>query len=269
MKSKEEATCEETEGAVHTYKEEVREVEVKASDNWTLSVSDLPKYNEYGNEYTYYVMETSPNSGYAVTYTGQDSGLQAGGRVTINNKKLPPIDLKIIKIDETTRDGTQQKLGAAEFTLYSNTGTTDTSYTVYTDGVKTTSTAEDETYGTLTFEDLPDGQYKIVETGQPDGYVKNEANDIYFDIAGGVLTRYDKAYGEEGRQKISPESEIADITYSMEGNTNAVFTVGNTPGAALPSTGGPGTGMNYLLAVNLIGLAGVGFVIKKRWRDPA
>lgn len=90
LKTKDEATCAETDGAVHTYKEEVDSYTITpdGSGNWTLPLNDLPKYNEYGNEYKYYVQETSSTYGYEVTYAGQSEGLHNGDTATINNKKL-------------------------------------------------------------------------------------------------------------------------------------------------------------------------------------
>ena len=44
----------------------------------------------------------------------------------------------------------------------------------------------------------------------------------------------------------------------------ATFTVGNTPGAALPNSGGPGTSMISLLGISLICLACAGYVMKRR-----
>ena len=43
-------------------------------------------YNEYGKQYTYYVVETTESaSGYIVTYIGQNNGLHNGDSVTITN----------------------------------------------------------------------------------------------------------------------------------------------------------------------------------------
>ena len=88
--SESEATCEETDGAIHTYKEEVDTYTITPDDhgNWSLPIDDLPKYNEYGDQYKYYIVETSSTYGYDVTYSGQDSGMQDGSSTTINNKKL-------------------------------------------------------------------------------------------------------------------------------------------------------------------------------------
>ena len=48
-----------------------------------------------------------------------------------------------------------------------------------------------------------------------------------------------------------------------------VFTIPNTPGAALPNTGGPGTTTLYLLGIMLTAFAGAGLVMRKRRRDAA
>ena len=44
------------------------------------------------------------------------------------------------------------------------------------------------------------------------------------------------------------------------------LSVQNSAGYELPSTGGSGNNIFYLLGVTLIGLAGAGFVMKRRWR---
>jgi LPXTG-motif cell wall-anchored protein len=45
---------------------------------------------------------------------------------------------------------------------------------------------------------------------------------------------------------------------------NAQATVENTPGAALPHTGGSGTMLYYLMGLMLIAVAGIGAVMKLR-----
>ena len=51
--------------------------------------------------------------------------------------------------------------------------------------------------------------------------------------------------------------------------TNAAFTIRNTPGSALPQTGGPGTNLIYLLGFTLTGLAGSSLVTRKKQRESA
>ena len=178
---------------------------------------------------------------------GDTAAVKSDAQATYTNNRSM-IDIKIIKIDETTRSSASQtKLPGATFKLYrysvpsgSDTGT----YVVYPDEAGSTATTSNESggnYGTLSFRNLPDGYYKISETAVPEGYIKSENNDIYFDIVGGVITRYTGAYTGTARSsadEIPETSNVAMVTYMKADKT---FTVGNTPGAALPSPGGPGT----------------------------
>ena len=53
-------------------------------------------------------------------------------------------------------------------------------------------------------------------------------------------------------------------TTDTDETVNTLFSIGNTPGAALPNTGGPGTTLIYLLGILLTGFAGAGMVLKMR-----
>ena len=55
---------------------------------WKWSKDGLPKFDENGNEYTYYVVETSPDSGYETTYLNMTGGMKDGETTTINNKLI-------------------------------------------------------------------------------------------------------------------------------------------------------------------------------------
>ena len=49
----------------------------------------------------------------------------------------------------------------------------------------------------------------------------------------------------------------------------SLITITNTPGVSLPSTGGPGTNLIYLLGIMLTGFAGSGLVMKRRRKNAA
>ncbi|MBQ4176286.1 MAG: LPXTG cell wall anchor domain-containing protein, partial [Lachnospiraceae bacterium] len=107
----------------------------------------------------------------------------------------------------------------------------------------------------ITLNKLSVGRYSLEEIHAPDGYVILTKH-IYFNIA------------QDGKASLTDESGTggnsnAYASISAAGNT---ITVKNITGAALPSTGGTGTGMLYLLGITLIGLAGVGLVMKRRRR---
>ena len=61
---------------------------VTESDGWKWEKSDLPRFDELGNEYTYYVVETYPSAGYETTYLGLSNGLHDDDTAIINNKSL-------------------------------------------------------------------------------------------------------------------------------------------------------------------------------------
>ena len=177
---------------------------------------------------------------------------------------LTSVDLQIIKIDETTREqSTPTKLQGAQFQLFKYTvsdGSSTGSYTVYpneSDSVKTT-----DTNGALSFEGLPDGQYKISEKKPPDGYLKTGNNDIYFDIVQGTLTRYGSEYsGSERDPADAITGEANMITYESD---NHAFIVGNTPGTELPKTGGIGTTLFTALGGLMMGTAGAILTLRKK-----
>ena len=114
--------------------------------------------------------------------------------------------------------------------------------------------------GVFNFKDLPIGYYKIIETNLPAGYVKLE-NDPVFQIA---------VNGTTGDLEVvlldNNGAPINGNTTEMIVVNNDTIVVGNTLGVALPSTGGPGTNLYYLLGIMLTAFAGVGLVMKRRRR---
>ena len=166
------------------------------------------------------------------------------------------VDVKVIKIDESTRNDNQQTLlPNAKFKLYKYTvpeGGSEGTYTVYPNESSCEKTTNAN--GELTFEKLPNGKYMIEESAAPDGYIKQEELKIYFTVSeGGTLT-----YTNEDGETIDHQNLV---TYAP---ANKAFTVGNTSGAALPESGGPGTLWIYLLGSLL--LIGCGTILIARRR---
>ncbi|MBQ9065600.1 MAG: Cna B-type domain-containing protein [Blautia sp.] len=171
LKNKDEATCEESEGAVRIYKQELGEYTISAADQWKLDLSRLPKYNEYGKEYKYYIVE-QPATGYDTTYTGQESGLKDGSTdlEIINTPKTT--DLTVTKAwafapmsNVTKAEGKEWPEGVTvHVVVYSKTGESDPAPTDHTVDL----TADQPTY---TFSGLPEYsgenklEYSVVEAG--------------------------------------------------------------------------------------------------------
>ena len=90
-------------------------------------------------------------------------------------------------------------------------------------------------------------KYKIVEVSSPAGYIINDKEPAEFEVKAGRLTQTHKT----------------GVSFSSTGN---VFTIPNTPGAALPNTGGPGTRIFTILGSILIAGAGLLLVMRrKKW----
>ena len=268
--------------------------QVVLSNPWTYTFDDLEELGEGSHPYYYALVEVEVPEDYEVSYTNNPvnasdikDNMDARAQAQTGGTTPPALltllatntlegyentlDISIIKIDETSRtDSSQTKLPNATFTLYKYTVPTGSStgdYTVYPDessSQKTTGSEEGSNYGTLTFAGLPDGQYKLSETEPPDGYVKLEDNDIYFDIVNGVLQRYNGAYtgtARSSQDEIAESDEVVNVTYAKAG---AAFTVGNEPGVELPHTGGLGTRLYTILGILLLLLGGAGCILLKR-----
>ena len=195
--------------------------------------------------YTYSV-EEAPVEGYSL---GSITGNETEGFI-VTNTRAP-----IIKIVKTDQSG--NPLAGAKFSGDLITGT-----------VTTEITGEGGTREAIVINDvtIPLGTYTINEDSSPAGY-----NQL------------------EGPVTISVEQgeEVGDIVVKavINGNTSAfvnvdrpdvtnrpdywVITIRNDAGVVLPSTGGPGTKMIYLLGTILTALAGAGLVMRKRRRDAA
>lgn len=114
---------------------------------------------------------------------------------------------------------------------------------------------------TFTFAGLDDGQYKLVETTTPSGY--NTMTDLVFYIVA--------AHDENGITSLKVTSDSAgqnEITGYTENTSNGTITatIVNYKGSELPSTGGIGTTIFYIVGTLLILLAAVLLITRSRMR---
>ena len=118
---------------------------------------------------------------------------------------------------------------------------------------------------------LEPGYYEVKETHTPVGYVILADSTFYIEVgelgsiqllkkdsSGSVL--WDQA-AEEG--EMVGNASISSSLTAEDGKTITV-TVRNERGAALPSTGGRGTNLIYLLGIMLTGIAGAGLMMRNR-----
>lgn len=160
------------------------------------------------------------------------------------------LEKKILGDDPTTTDKVEAEYWKAIAVVKSNNGTT------------------------FTFSGLDDGQYKLTETKTPAGY--NTIDPIYFVIeathdatAGTPALTVLKAYltDENGNKKTEvKDGETVNIDLGTVDLTagSITTTVVNKSGSELPSTGGMGTTIFYVLGGVLVLAAVVLLVTKKR-----
>ena len=99
---------------------------------------------------------------------------------------------------------------------------------------------------------LPDGTYLLYEVYVPAGYI-NTLSCIEFAVSNGTVT-------------CSMADDEDNVDFNATG-TISLITITNTPGAALPNTGGPGTTALYLLGIMLTAFASAALVMRKRRGD--
>lgn len=116
-------------------------------------------------------------------------------------------------------------------------------------------------YAEFTFRGLDAGKYKLEESTTPDGY--NTIEPIEFEIIAnydndGKLTSLSVDSANEGKFTATVSSSNENVSGSLS------TIVVNEPGSSLPSTGGMGTTILYIVGALLIIGAGATLVIKRR-----
>ena len=146
------------------------------------------------------------------------------------------------------------KLAGAEFTLEK----------VLKDGTKNTIAVVKSDDGTsFTFKGLDDGDYILTETTTPDGY--NTIEPITFTVTAEHTITWDGTNRTAVLTSLSGNAASGVITFTAAVNDGSLSTdVVNNSGTQLPSTGGIGTTIFYVLGSVLVLAAVVLLVTKKR-----
>jgi len=184
-------------------------------------------------------MTDSQTENWKITYTFDGKTVSptkpviagSDGTLTITNAKPTPpsIDLKIVKVDanDFSKELDQARKLVATFTLKrsdSPDAATNDSY----EAMDTYTKVSTGVNGELTFENLLDGYYRLVEANAPQYYV-NSGEPFDFTVKDGVLT--------------APDSRLVKyVTVGDRSGGGKVYTykIGNEKGVELPSTGGMG-----------------------------
>ena len=194
----------------------------------------------------------------------------------VNKYTEKEVGIDIVKVDQNNRETT---LKDAKFTItmleesskpghiaYKMKPTTDPA-----EYVLRQESAATGTDGKTAFSGLKSGYYEIKETQFPAGYISTGDDTFYVKVANGVasylavsddntkaITGWDTITSTSGTDLIQVVPGTADDPETVADETvKTKFTVGNTPGTALPNTGGPGTRLFTILGSILILGAGV------------
>ena len=189
--------------------------------------------------------------------------------LTVGNESL---SLDILK----QKKDTETPLAGAEFTMKKIEG--DSENKTYVEGVEpVVVTTNDD--GKTTFQSIPIGYYEITETATPAGYVIADAPSFYIWVTDKVekqngntttviepgIYLLQKGDGKPNTWSYTATSGGSVKTFTAKTDTqNAQATIENTPGAALPSTGGEGTTLFYLLGLLMIAVGGTGILMKRK-----
>ena len=112
---------------------------------------------------------------------------------------------------------------------------------------------------TFEFTGLDDGVYKLTETTTPAGY--NTIDPIEFTIS----ADHDAAGDEPKLNSLSGNAATGEITFTADTSAGSLTTdIENKKGSILPSTGGRGTTMIYIIGAALVVTAGVVLVMRKK-----
>lgn len=242
----------------HQCKEDECYIELTENMAWRKSVENLKLEDASGNPYYYKLADEqiyisngngawedvtesgqsassgSPISGYEVTY-GEPQQPQGINTVTISMTNK--IDFGNITIEKFAKEDTNKRLEGAEFKLerlIEETDNTDkTTWKVdqtFKEKIATTSAT-----GTIEFQKLPYGTYRITETKAPSGYVPmNKPIEV---------TINDAEFAKQAEQ------HQGDLTYDASKKLITVK-IFNEKGLHIPTTGGRG-----IVMFTIVGLA--------------
>ncbi len=246
--------------------------EGQAGGSWTLTINDITKYDaDLTNGATVEVVynaHLNEKAGIGNTDVNKNTvGLQysnnpnAGGEGELGKTKEDTVWVFTYEVNNTKTDGDNKPMTNAGFTLYLEDGATAVEL-IYDDTLKAyrpikgeekaeemTSGKSDATTGAFNIVGLDTGTYVLKETTVPGGY--NKCDDITITISA---------------THIEADSEATATTdFSQSKNTtNAIV---NQMGSTLPSTGGIGTTIFYVVGGALAAGAGVSLIAKKRMKN--
>lgn len=189
-------------------------------------------------------------------YSNNPRNVESKGETVWDNVVVFTYQVVVNKYANSVEEN--NKLAGAEFTLSKK----------LKDGTSKVITAVKSEEGKqFTFKGLDDGEYTLTETVTPEGY--NTIDPITFTVAATHVTEWN---GEGVRSNLisnfTGNAASGEITFTSDKGTGALTTnVINKSGTVLPSTGGMGTTVFYVVGGGLMAVAVVLLVTKKRMEN--
>ena len=227
--------------------EETNKVTLKFSNDPT----DTSSHKEITDETHHYTFAIDASRfGSTTEKTGEliKVGVDKDGQPITVYKEGDPLPAKVAPLE------------GAEFTL-TGTGPNNTGTTVLT--------ATSDGDGRMFFNNLEVGTYKLKETKAPAGYIKDDTEHTVVISAeyntDGTLKSYSiKIDGDDIATYTATTKADKTIDTIIPGEDNQTFPINNKKGAELPSTGGIGTTMFYVIGAVLVIGAGVILISRRR-----
>lgn len=221
---------------------------LKSLDNVTSSTKIVVEYTATLNENAVIGSAGNPNTVKLIysnnpNYTG-DGETSPHGETPEDTVIVFTYKVVVNKVDQNNK-----ALPGAGFTLYKKVNGEWTT-------VKTISAGDTTTF---TFSGLDDGDYKLSETTTPNGY--NTISDVKFT----VTADHDIESDSPALNSLSGVVTTGELTFTPSTPDDSLTTdVVNKKGSVLPSTGGMGTTILYVVGTVLVLAAGILLVTKKR-----
>ncbi|WP_315459911.1 isopeptide-forming domain-containing fimbrial protein [uncultured Streptococcus sp.] len=219
---------------------------LKSLDGVTSSTKVVVEYTATLNENAVIGSEGNPNT-VKLIYSNNPNYTGSGETSPTGETPEDTVIVFTYKVVVNKVDQNGDALEGAAFTLYKKDSSGNWNE------VETISAGDTTTF---TFLGLDDGDYKLSETTTPDGY--NKASDVEFT----VTADHDITSDSPALNSVTGTGSLTFTPSTTDGSLTT--DVVNKKGSVLPSTGGMGTTILYVVGTILVLAAGILLVTKKR-----